>query len=110
MFINPGTPILVEDPTYTGVLSFLKSQPCRLVGVATDELGLVPESLEAILNSWPSNEQRPRVLYIIPSASNPGGVTASEERKKTVYAICQKYDILILEDDPYYYLQVTNKE
>ncbi|CAO3597940.1 unnamed protein product [Absidia cylindrospora] len=106
MFINPGTHILVENPSYTGVLSFLKSQPCHLVGVATDGLGMVPESLDMILRDWPVNSSsRPSVLYIIPSASNPTGVSAPYERKKAIYAICQKYDILILEDDPYYYLQ-----
>jgi len=30
----------------------------------------------------------------------------SIERRKKIYAICQKYDILIIEDDPYYFLQM----
>ncbi|KAI8099387.1 pyridoxal phosphate-dependent transferase [Halteromyces radiatus] len=106
MFINPGTPILVENPTYTGVLSFLKSQPCQLVGVSTDASGLMPDELQRILQEWPIHEKpRPRILYVIPSGQNPSGVSASFERKQEIYSICQKYGILILEDDPYYYLQ-----
>lgn len=36
------------------------------------------------------------------------GASVTLERKKQIYSICQKYDIIILEDDPYYYLQVLN--
>ena len=35
------------------------------------------------------------------------GATQTVDRKQRIYRICQKYDILIMEDDPYYYLQYT---
>lgn len=47
----------------------------------------------------------PRVLYIIPTAQNPTGCSYSETRRREIYAICQRYDIVIIEDDPYHYLQ-----
>lgn len=47
----------------------------------------------------------PRVLYTIPVAQNPTGCITTEERKKGVYQICQEFDIILIEDDPYYYLQ-----
>ncbi|CAO3619078.1 unnamed protein product [Cunninghamella echinulata] len=106
MFINPGTPILVENPTYTGVLTFLKSQPCELIGISTDGSGLIPEELERILTEWPTDQKpRPQVIYTVPTGGNPTGASVTLERKKQIYSICQKFDILILEDDPYYYLQ-----
>lgn len=46
-----------------------------------------------------------QVLYTIPTGSNPAGCTQSTERKQANYAICREHDILILEDDPYYYMQ-----
>ncbi|KAI8384034.1 pyridoxal phosphate-dependent transferase [Blakeslea trispora] len=116
MMTNPGEALLVENPTYTGALSFLDNLDCTLADVATDDLGIVPESLEAMLANWPEsnptrnkNQPRPHCLYTIPSGGNPTGVTASLERKKAVYAICSKYDIMILEDDAYYYLQFDTR-
>lgn len=113
MFAEPGSALLVEEPTYTGALSFLQTQPCDLVPVATDKEGIVPEALEEILANWPNSnptgkkdQPRPQVIYTVPIGGNPTGVSATLERKKKTYAICQKYDVLILEDDPYYYLQV----
>ncbi|CAO3701696.1 unnamed protein product [Rhizopus stolonifer] len=111
MVIDPGTALLVEDPSYTGAISYLRTQPCELIGVATDAEGVIPEALDKILNEWPSassgkgNGKKPKVLYTIPCGGNPTGATASLGRKKSVYAVCQKHDLLIFEDDPYYYLQ-----
>ncbi|KAI9265315.1 pyridoxal phosphate-dependent transferase [Helicostylum pulchrum] len=114
MMINPGDSVLVENPTYTGALSFLETMNCDLADIATDEFGIVPESLEKMLANWPESnpsgkkdQPRPHCLYTIPSGGNPTGVSSTLERKKAVYKICSKYDILILEDDAYYFLQFT---
>jgi kynurenine/2-aminoadipate aminotransferase len=112
MMINDGDSILIENPSYTGCLSFLRTLHCDLADVATDAYGIIPESLEKMLANWPTsnpsgkkNQRRPHLLYTIPSGGNPTGATATLERKRAVYAICQKYDVIILEDDAYYYLQ-----
>lgn len=117
MLIHPGDAILVENPAYTGLLAFVQSQPCDVVGLPTDENGLIPESFDSMMANWPKsnpykkeNQPRPQVLYTTPIGSNPTGLSISEERKKQVYAICQKYDIMILEDLAYYYLQVSEKK
>lgn len=52
-----------------------------------------------------SHKLIPRVLYLIPTAQNPTGCSYSESRRREIYAICQRYNIIIIEDDPYYYLQ-----
>ncbi|ORZ09018.1 pyridoxal phosphate-dependent transferase [Absidia repens] len=116
MFINPGDAVLVEDPAYTGALAFLQTQDCDVVGCKTDDGGMIPEAFESLLENWPTSnpygktdQARPKVLYCHPTAGNPTGVSLSEERKRSIYAICQKYDIMILEDDAYYYLQFDNK-
>ncbi|KAI7893651.1 pyridoxal phosphate-dependent transferase [Mucor mucedo] len=114
MMINDGDSILVENPTYTGALSFLENLNCDLADIPTDEFGLVPEALDRMLANWPESnpngkkdQPRPHCLYTIPSGGNPTGISATLERKQAVYKICSKYDILILEDDPYYFLQYT---
>ncbi len=110
MLLSPGESLLLESPTYSGSLAFLRPLNVFLAGIDTDDGGMVPERLEATLDGWekdhgPSGRPFPRVLYTIPNGSNPTGGSLSEERKRRIYAICSKHDILILEDDPYYYLQ-----
>lgn len=116
MLINDGDSLLIERPTYTGCLSFLKGMKCDLADIQTDANGIIPEALESMLANWPESnpsgkkdQPRPRCLYTIPSGGNPTGVSATLERKQAVYKICQKYDVLIIEDDAYYYLQFGTK-
>jgi len=108
MLLNPEDTLLLEEPTYSGSLAFLKPHGCNLVGIATDAGGMIPESLAHTLASWREahpDRAKPKVLYVIPTGANPSGGTLSEERRHQVYAIAQEHDLLIIEDDPYYYLQ-----
>jgi kynurenine/2-aminoadipate aminotransferase len=47
---------------------------------------------------------KPRVLYVIPTGQNPAGCTINLQRKKEIYALACKHNLIILEDDPYYFL------
>lgn len=47
----------------------------------------------------------PRMMYINPVGQNPCGYTITGERKKQIYDVCVEFDIIIVEDDPYYFLQ-----
>ena len=50
------------------------------------------------------------LTFVDRSGQNPTGCTLSVERRKRIYALCQRYDIMIIEDDPYYYLQYVDDE
>jgi DNA-binding transcriptional MocR family regulator len=67
--------------------------------------GLVPEALEQALHRQAAAGRRARVLYTIPHGQNPTGATMSAPRKRAIYAICSKHDVVIIEDDAYAYLQ-----
>ena len=51
-----------------------------------------------------------QILYINPTGANPTGTLLSVERRKEIYQLCCEYNLLLLEDDPYYYLQFGDKE
>ena len=51
-----------------------------------------------------------QVLYINPTGANPTGTLLSVERRKEIYQLCCDYNLLLLEDDPYYYLQFGDKD
>ncbi|RUS23454.1 pyridoxal phosphate-dependent transferase [Endogone sp. FLAS-F59071] len=105
MCIEPGDNVLIETPTYAGILAHMRTLPCKLIDIATDANGIIPSSLEHTLSAWPDTKTIPKILYTIPSGSNPSGSSAPLERKREIYKLASMYNVLILEDDPYYYLQ-----
>ncbi|EFN61164.1 Kynurenine/alpha-aminoadipate aminotransferase mitochondrial, partial [Camponotus floridanus] len=52
----------------------------------------------------------PKLLYINPTGSNPTGAVLSETRRRKVYELAQKYNFLIVEDDPYYFVHFLDKQ
>ncbi|KAG8694061.1 hypothetical protein FRC09_010083 [Ceratobasidium sp. 395] len=113
-FINPGDPVLIEAPVYAGVVPMLKSSWCELIEVPTDGQGIQSSELEHILEAWPQDKPKPKILYTTPYGSNPSGATATTERRKQVLELSRKHKFLILEGvvpayitlthDPYFYL------
>eukprot|EP01117_Protostelium_nocturnum_P003432 TRINITY_DN1445_c0_g1_i1.p1 TRINITY_DN1445_c0_g1~~TRINITY_DN1445_c0_g1_i1.p1 ORF type:complete len:429 (-),score=123.17 TRINITY_DN1445_c0_g1_i1:60-1346(-) len=111
LLLNEGDYILVENPTYSGALAGLQSNKINPVGVDIDSEGLIPEKLEEILSRWDFRTKPLRALYTIPTGQNPSGTTLPLERKRRIYEICSKYDLIIMEDDPYYHLRLpTNSD
>lgn len=94
---NEGDVILCEDPSFIGSLNAFRSYGVRLVGISTDENGILPEKLEEALKSEPNV----KFLYTIPNFQNPTGNTTSLERRQAVLALAKKYGVYILEDNPY---------
>ncbi|KAJ3357780.1 hypothetical protein GGF32_000863 [Allomyces javanicus] len=107
--VAPGDTLLVESPCYVGTLAILKpmvkAQGVKLAEVPTDAHGLIPDALDQILSGWPATTPKPRVLYTVPTGGNPTGNMAPIDRRRAIYALAQKHDLVMLEDDPYYYLQ-----
>ncbi|MDR3254568.1 MAG: PLP-dependent aminotransferase family protein [Synergistaceae bacterium] len=97
--IDPGCYVLVESPTYMETLLTFRKQGAVCLGVPIDEDGIDIGALEDILRM-----KKIRFLYSIPNFQNPSGNTATLERRKEVLALLQKYDVPLLEDDPYHYL------
>ena len=104
--------LLVESATYSGTLAYLQPIGCQLVGVDCDGDGMVPEALERVLRNWDEMREgraRPRVLYTIPNGGNPTGASLTLLRKQRIYELARQYSLLILEDDPYHWLQYTEQ-
>lgn len=99
VFINPGDLVATESPTYVSALQAWRVYGARFISAPSDEHGLVVENVEEIL------KQRPRFLYVLPNFQNPSGTTLTLERRKQLVELAQRYQIPILEDDPYYPLR-----
>lgn len=106
--LNPGDGLLMEEWTYTAAISAAHPFGIRIVTIPLDSQGFRPDALEKVLSEWNEEERgfkRPRLLYTNPIGQNPCGIQVGLERKKQIYEIAVKYDLVICEDDPYYYLQ-----
>ncbi len=95
LFVNPGDPLLVESPTYMGALQAFNPYEPAYVAVRSDEQGIVTAELE------PALQRRPTCMYVLPSFQNPSGVTFTLERRQQLIELAGRYDVPILEDDPY---------
>ena len=78
--------------------------------IASDQDGMRPDKLREVLaDKWQPSEMEvlgaPKIMYINPTGANPTGTVLTPERRKEIYQIACDYNILILEDDPYFYMQ-----
>ncbi|XP_014645367.1 PREDICTED: kynurenine/alpha-aminoadipate aminotransferase, mitochondrial isoform X1 [Ceratotherium simum simum] len=111
MTINPGDNILLNEPVYSGTLQALKPLGCNIINVPGDEYGIIPDCLREILSKWKPEDSKdpkkntPKFLYTVPNGNNPTGNSLTTNRKKEIYELARKYDFLIIEDDPYYFIQ-----
>ncbi len=102
---NAGDTVLCEDPSFIGSLNTFRSYGLNLVGIPIEKDGIDIAALETALK----REKNVRFLYVIPNFQNPSGVTMSLNKRKTVYELARKYNILILEDNPYGEIRFSGK-
>ncbi len=98
IFMDKGSRILVEKPTYLGALqAFTPFEPVA-VGVNSDSEGMLIDDFAAKVGS---GEDKARVAYILPNFQNPTGRTMSEERRQALVDKAKELDIPLVEDNPY---------
>jgi DNA-binding transcriptional MocR family regulator len=101
VFCDPGDVVLAEAPSYVGALGVFASYETRVVHVAMDDEGLIPEALAEHIDALAAQGRRPKLLYLEPNFHNPAGVTLSAPRRERVLAIARAAGVLVVEDNPY---------
>ncbi len=97
LFCNEGDVVLTEEFSYAHALAAVREFDCCPVGVKADDDGINLEALEHALQT----EKNVKYLYLVPNFGNPSGITLTLEKRKAIYNLACKYDILIFEDDAY---------
>ena len=95
-FCREGDEVYVEEYSYTNALNAILNGGCKAVSIRTDDYGMIPEELEKAAYCGHG-----KMIYLNPNFQNPTGVTIPLERRKELYQVAQKYNLLIYEDDPY---------
>lgn len=94
---NEGDVVLCESPSFIGALNAFRSLGAKLVGIPLNDDGIDTAKLEEAMKANPNA----KLLYLIPTFHNPAGITSTLENRKAVYELARKYDIVIIEDNPY---------
>ncbi|MCC3870003.1 PLP-dependent aminotransferase family protein [Terrisporobacter mayombei] len=96
-FIDKGDVILCESPSYMGALNAMKAYEPEFIEIDTDNDGMMMEDLEKVLAS----NDKVKMIYVIPDFQNPSGRTWPLERRLKFMEIVNKYEIPVIEDNPY---------
>lgn len=97
VLLNRGDTMFCESPSFIGSLNAFRSYGVNLVGVELEEDGMNLDALEQAVQENPS----PKLVYVIPNFQNPTGRVMSLEKRKGLYELACKYNLIILEDNPY---------
>lgn len=96
LYIDVGTPVLVEGPTYLAAL-----QSFQFFGADCLSVGLTPEGLDLDELRGRLEQQRPAFAYLIPTFQNPSGVRYSAANRAAVAALLDEFGVTLVEDEPY---------
>ncbi|MFC1693279.1 PLP-dependent aminotransferase family protein [Candidatus Latescibacterota bacterium] len=101
MFVEPGDTMIIEAPTFLGVLDSIRNWGLNLVDVPIDNDGIRTDILRDTLTRLKNEGVHPRAIYLMSNHHNPAGIMISTERKKELPLIAEEFDCFILEDDAY---------
>ncbi|SPS00238.1 aminotransferase-like domain-containing protein [Cupriavidus taiwanensis] len=96
--VEPGSVVLVEEPTYSATLQALRLAGAEVRGVPSDRHGMDVDALAAMLAD---GAVRPQLIYTVPTFANPTGATLSPERRLRLLELAARHQVVLVEDDPY---------
>ena len=105
-FCNEGDAIICENPSFIGSLNSFRSNGAIPVGVPMEADGISLTALEETLKNTPNA----KLMYLIPTFHNPTGITMSLEKRLAVLELAKKYDLVIIEDNPYGELRFAGED
>jgi 2-aminoadipate transaminase len=105
LFLEPGSVVITEIPTYLGAIQAFNFYGAKYVSVPMDDDGVLIDQLEDKVR-----ESKPRIIYIVPNFQNPSGITLSKERRHQLVEVAKRYKVPIVEDNPYGELRYAGKD
>jgi 2-aminoadipate transaminase len=96
VFLNEGDAVLCENPTYLGAIQAFNVMRPKYVPVEMDQEGMIVQQAEEKIK-----EHNPRFIYVVADFQNPSGITLSLKRRKQLVKLAEKYQIPIVDDNPY---------
>jgi 2-aminoadipate transaminase len=110
VMLDPGDTVITGAPSYLGALQTFRAFGADVQTVPLDGEGIRPDLLEAKLEALACQKRPVKFMYLVPTFQNPSGVTIPLERRKRIYELLCRYDLLLIEDDPYGFLRYEGEK
>ncbi len=95
-FLDPGDVVITEGPTFMVALQAFRAARATVIPVPLDGDGMRVELIEDLIIRY-----RPKLIYTVPTFQNPSGTTMTVERRRSLLDVAARYQIPVVEDDPY---------
>ena len=105
VFVNENDTVMVEKPSYLGLLQSFCMYRAKFIQTKLNDDGLDIEELKKTLSTY-----KPKVAYLIPNFQNPTGLTYTKENREKVFDCIKDEDVILIQDDPYGELRFTDEE
>jgi 2-aminoadipate transaminase len=101
VLIDPGDPVIVELPTYSGAIAAFHNLQASLAGVPQDAEGIDIQQLDRVAAGLEKQGRPAKFVYVTPNFQNPAGLLMSARRRRGLLDAAHRHGLVILEDDPY---------
>ncbi len=111
LFLDPGDAVALAEPTYPGALAAFTAFTDNFLSIPQDRHGMKAEALaEYVGRRTRKGMSKPKFVYLNPNCQNPAGISMSLERRRAVLEVCDRLDLLVIEDDPYELLKFRKQD
>ncbi|MBY0494236.1 MAG: PLP-dependent aminotransferase family protein [Cyanobacteria bacterium] len=101
VLIDPGDPVIVELPAYSGAIAAFHNLQASLVGVPQDHEGIAIAAVDRVAAEVAKQGRPAKFVYVTPNFQNPAGLLMSARRRRELLEAARRNNLVILEDDPY---------
>ncbi len=105
MFLDKGSVVICESPTYLGAIQAFNVYNPHYVTVEMDESGMMTDQVEENIKKY-----KPRLIYVVPNFQNPSGITLSYQRREHLVKLAKEYYVPIIDDNPYGELRYAGED
>lgn len=111
LFLDPGDAVALAEPTYPGALASFTAFTDNFLAIPQDKFGMKPDALaEWVQRRTRKGMSRPKFVYLNPNCQNPAGISMDTQRRRDILEVCERHDLLIIEDDPYELLKFRKED
>lgn len=104
VLIDKDDTVIIEEPGYLGAIQAFSQYRPNLCAIRLENDGMDMTMLEDRLRAGQA-----KFIYVVPNFQNPSGITYSQEKRKELLYLAQKYNCILVEDDPYGDLKFDGK-
>ena len=111
LFLERSDAVVLSEPAYPGALGAFRAFTENFIPVPIDAEGMKTIDREKILDARrKAGQAMPKFIYEVPNGHNPAGVALSAERRRHLLEIASRFDLPVLEDDPYQLVQLGDRD